>query len=110
MSDFGVLIKFKKNSGSFNKEDLAKIVSGLEQVVNPKDFPSNITNGNFLKLKEWDKGEYVSLITEYYLDQNEEELMDFAEEEDLEQAKDIIEKLKIILNDSIDMSAHLEEW
>lgn len=82
----------------------------LEKVVTDEEFPSNITEGNFKTIKQWDEGQFASFISEYYYDENEEELRLFAEQEDLEQAKKIIEKLKNELSSEFEMTAHLEDW
>lgn len=110
MSDFGVIIKFTKNSGELQASDLENIISALEEIVGKSnDFPSNIVEGNYLTLKKWEGNTYVSVITEYYLDENEQELREWASEEDIAQALDITQKLSLIFND-IQMSVHLEDW
>lgn len=110
MSDFGVIIKFIKKGGNLTIDEIANIEEVLKRVVTTAEFPSNITESNFATIKQWDEGEYVSFISEYYIDEDEEELRTFAEEEDLEQAKVIIEKLKNELSSDIEMTALLEEW
>jgi len=110
MSDFGVIIKFSKNSGNLTSDAISEIEVALEKVVTDEEFPSNITESNFATLKKWDEGEYVSFISEYYYDEDYEELKEFVEKEDLAQANKIIEKLKNELSSDIEMSAHFEEW
>jgi hypothetical protein len=110
MSDFGVIIKFSKPSSGLTSKEIEKIEEALKKVVTEEKFPSNITEGDFDTLKEWDEDEYVSFISEYYIDEDEEELKAFAEEEDLPEATKIIELLKSELPSEIEMSAHLEEW
>lgn len=108
MSDFGVIIKFKRSSGSLQSSDLEAIKSALGEIITEQEYPDNIVESNFLDLREWDEGEYVSIISEYYLD--EEEMRAFAEDEDLEQAKDIVLKLKTKLGSNFEISSHLEDW
>lgn len=110
MSDFGVLLKFSKNNVSLNGDDLLIISTALKNIVTNGNYPSNITDGNYLPLKLWENGVYVSVITEYYLGENEKELRQLAQEEDLSNAEAIIYDLKNILDIDINMSAQIEDW
>lgn len=110
MSDFGVIIKFSKSQGGLNQSDIDSIEFELKEVVTTSNsYPSNIVRGNYLPLRKWDEDSFVSVISEYYLDENEQELKQWAVEEELEWAKEIIEKLKLVLT-NINMSGSFEEW
>ncbi len=110
MSDFGAIITFKKKTGTFSSDDKTKIEKELKKVITEKEFPSNITKGNFEDLRIWDEDRYCSMITEYYLDENAEEIREFAEEDDIQECEKIIEKLKTNLETFFEMKASIEDW
>lgn len=110
MSDFGAIIIFKKKSGLFTSDDRKKVEKELKKVITDKEFPSNITEGNFAKLRGWDEDNYCSIVTEYYEDEDADEIREFAEEEDVQDCERIIEKLRPILETDFEMVAKFEDW
>ena len=109
MSDFGAIIIFSKNDGSsFTDDDKQAIKKELERVIKSGDYSSIIEEGNYLELKNWDEDKLCSMITEYYMDENFDEIFEFAKEEDTEDLEDIISKLN--LDPSIDVSSSFEVW
>jgi len=110
MSDFGAIIIFRKKTGSFSSDDKKKIEKELKKVITDKEFPSNITEGNFSELRGWDEDCYSSMITEYYDDEDTEEIREFAEEDDMQDCERIIEKLKLTLETDFEMEAKFEDW
>lgn len=110
MSDFGALIIFKKKNGNFSEDDKELIVKELKKVIKDGKYPSNIKDGDFDELKKWESDAYCSMITEYFIDESSEEIREFAKEEDLEEAKNIITKLQPKLIEHFIMEAKFEEW
>jgi hypothetical protein len=110
MSDFGAIIIFRKKVGSFSSDDKKKIEKELKKVITEKEFPSNITEGNFAELRGWDDDAYCSMITEYYDDEDAEEIREFAEEEDIPDCELIIKKLTPTLESDFEMEAKFEDW
>jgi hypothetical protein len=61
------------------------------------------------ELKDWvDQGSLAIILTEYYMDDDYDEIRDFAEEEDLEDAEIFIKKMK--LPRGIDVEAQFLDW
>ena len=110
MSDFGAIIVFTKKTGSFSTDDKKIIEKELKKIVTDKEFPSNITKGNFSELVSWGNNSYCSMITEYYEDEDAEEIRSFAEEDDIPDCERIIELLKSKLEDDFKMEAKFEDW
>jgi|SRR5690606_7594409 len=110
MSDFGAIIVFTKKSGTFTDYDKELIETKLKEIVTNTEFPSNITEGNFARLRGWEDDSYCSMITEYYEDEDSEEIREFAEEDDLQDCERIIEKLKPIFEEDFEMEAKFEDW
>lgn len=50
------------------------------------------------------------MVTEYYEDEDADEIREFAEEEDIQDCERIIEKLKPILETDFEMVAKFEDW
>ncbi|MAN26757.1 MULTISPECIES: hypothetical protein [Mesonia] len=111
MSDFGAMIIFRKaNSESFTDDDKNTIKSALKKVINKGNYSNLIKEGNYLNLKGWDNDKLCSLLTEYYIDENYDETVEFAKEEDLEDAKNISRQLQKELGDVYEVIASFEEW
>lgn len=110
MSDFGAIIIFRKKDGNFDSDDKNKIVNELKKVITEKEFTSNIVGGNFSELKIWQENACCSMITEYYDDENANQIWDFAKENDIEDCKRIIKLLKSNLPDDFSIEAKFEEW
>jgi len=108
MSDFGAIIIFSKSNSSISDEEKEIIQTELKRVIKSGDYSSIIEEGNYLELKNWDEDKLCSMITEYYIDENFDEIFEFAKEEDTEDLEDIISKLN--LDASINISASFEEW
>lgn len=83
MSDFGTVIFFTKKDGNINDNDLELLSSSIKNQIDLNDFPSNIKEGNINELKKWDDNILCSMITEYFFDENENEIRAIIEEEDL---------------------------
>lgn len=109
MSDFGSLLLFQRSNGDLTSEDLENIKSILKEVVTEGEFPSNITGGNFLDLRQWDSNVYCSLITEYYLDIESDDLKEYFLKYDIEDCEKIVKKLKPLLPE-IKVEARFEDW
>ena len=97
-----------KTKRAFTKEEKQIIQEELKRVIKSNDYSSIIEEGNYLELKNWDEDKLCSIITEYYIDENFDEIFEFAKEEDTEDLKDIISKLN--LDTSIEISSSFEEW
>ena len=110
MSDFGSIILFNKKAGEFNTSDQNKIKESLKKVIKENVFPLNITKGNFAELRKWDNDGYCSIITEYYDDEDSEEIWEFAKDDDVAECERIIELLKPDLLTDFDMEAKFEDW
>jgi len=109
MSDFGAIIIFSKKDGtSISDEEKEVIQAELKRVIKSGNYSSIIEEGNYLELKNWDVDKLCSMITEYYIDENFDEIFEFAKEEDLVDAEDIVSKLN--LESSIEISFSFEEW
>lgn len=108
MSDFGAIIIFSKSNSSISDEEKEIIQTELKRVIKSGDYSSIIEEGNYLELKNWDEDKLCSMITEYYIDENFDEIFEFAKEEDTEDLEDIISKLN--LDTSIEISSSFEEW
>lgn len=109
MSDFGTMIKFKKIEGTFENSDNERIVVELKNIIESNNFPSEISR-NYLSLREWESGVYCSIITEYYASEEDEELMEYAEEIDLETCYEIMNLLNPTFEGKFEISASLEYW
>ena len=110
MSDFGAIITFQKKNGSFSDDDKELIIKELKNIINHGNFPSNIKNGDYVILKKWYNQTYCSMITEYYDDEDSEEIRGFAEIEDIEEANQIITELKKVIGINFDMEVRFEDW
>lgn len=110
MSDFGAIIKFKKNGEDISEENIESIKSTLKTVINTEEYPSNITEGNFENIISWEENTYASLITEYYDGEDADEIRSFAEEEDLQDCDRIVSALASILGNDYEISASFEDW
>ena len=108
MSDFGAILIFSKSNSSISDEEKEIIQTELKRVIKSGDYSSIIEEGNYLELKKWDEDKLCSMVTEYYIDENFDEIFQFTEEEDIEDLEDIISKLN--LDASINISASFEEW
>ncbi len=109
MSDFGGILIFSKKDGSvFTPEEKQTIVNELERVIEHGNYPDIIREGNYRQLVDWGENTLASMITEYYLDEETEDLYDFAEEEDIELLEEMIEQLE--LPSQIEVKAAFEEW
>ncbi|MFT3794150.1 hypothetical protein [Flavobacterium sp.] len=110
MSDFGSMITFAKKEGELTDDDKEQIVGALEQAIVPSEFPSNITGGNFRKLRSLGDNVYCVLITEYYDDEDVDEMRDDIEADDLQECERIIKKLELSLGFVFEMEAKFEDW
>ena len=109
MSDFGGILIFSKKDGSvFTPEEKQIIINELERVIVNGDYPDHIREGNFRRLIDWGENTLASMITEYYMDDETEDLYDFAEEEDMDMLEEMIEQLE--LPSQIEVKAAFEEW
>lgn len=110
MSDFGAIIKFKKNDEEISEENIDSIKSALKTVINSEEYPSNIYEGSFANVIAWEENTYASLITEYYDGEDADEIRSFAEEEDLQDCNRIVSSLVSILGNDYEISASFEDW
>lgn len=110
MSDFGAIIKFKKNGEDISEENIESIKSALKTVINTEEYPSNITEGNFENIIGWDENTYASLITEYYDGEDAQEIREFAEDDDIQDCNRIVSSLTNILGSDYEISTSFEDW
>jgi len=110
MSDFGAIIIIKKVSGEMRPGDKNLIASHLVSIIDGGDYPKEIKTGNYKSLIEWgDEGALCSMLSEYY-DDDEDDIREFAEEEDMDEAEDIAEKLRGRLGPGFSITVAFEDW
>lgn len=110
MSDFGCLLVFKKQSGSLSQTDKELIINELSQEISEGSYSFMIEEGDYKTIYEWEDNSFCIRLTEYYSDEDEEEIWEFAQEEDLSDAKEIAEKLQLKFENSIDFTAIFTDW
>ena len=110
MSDFGAILIFKKNTGTFSSTDKTRILTELRLIIKNGGYSSVIKDGDFKTLYEWEGTALCSKLSEYYDDEGADDVREFAEEEDMEEAKSIIAKLKQKLGSEFIITASFEDW
>lgn len=111
MSAFGLIIKFKKkDETSFSDENKVMIVSKAEEIMEKEEYSSNLEESDYSTVHQWDDKEIFLIFSEYYDEHYEDELYQFIQENDLEEAKEIAEKLKELLGEEFEIEAKLEDW
>lgn len=111
MSDFGCILTFKKGSGSISESDKQAIIEDLDKIIPNSDYSMMIQDGDYKEFYEWDEGVLCVRLTEYYHGEDmDEDMIEFAKEEDLPDAVDIAEKLRLKLGNSFQVEALFADW
>jgi hypothetical protein len=111
MSDFGAILILKKASGNFTAQDKELIVEKLSSIIEAGDYLDIIKKGNYKSLIDWeDDTALCSMLTEYFDDENSEEVRAFAKEDDIEDVEDIAQKLQSKLGNSFTVVSAFEDW
>lgn len=108
MSDFGIVLIIKKNTGPFTEGEKANISRLLTDIAASGDHED--ISENFSKLEERDGNSLYTRFTEYYHDDAADEIREFAEEDDLPEAEEIAEQLQEKLGNGFSVSASMEDW
>lgn len=109
MSDFGCLLIFRKSGGRLSDSEKETIVDTLEGTIPDSNYSFAIQSGEYTEFYEWEDDVECIRLTEYYFD-GDEELYDFAKEEDLPDAEDIAQKLKKTLSEEVNIDVLFTEW
>ncbi|MDX2001556.1 MAG: hypothetical protein SFW35_03945 [Chitinophagales bacterium] len=110
MSDFGALILFGKDSANLSSDKRAIILDSINDTVQKGIFPAHIQEKQYTELSEWDDNSLCLKLTEYYDDDYRDEIWEFAQEEDLEEAKKLISAIKPKLGMALQISAIFTDW
>jgi hypothetical protein len=110
MSDFGALIIFRKASGTLSAEDKTLILDKLNEAVKNGEHSSHIKGAKYSKLIDWDENLHAVMLTEYFDDEDADEVREFAEEEDIDEANEIIAVLETSLGTDFKMEAVFTDW
>lgn len=111
MSDFGAILIIRKTSGSFTGGDKSTISSMLDAIISRSNYSEIIKTGAFKSLIGWDDDTALcSMLTEYYDDEDSEDVREFAEEEDMDEAAEIAEKLQARLGNGFTVTAAFQDW
>lgn len=110
MSDFGTLITFGKDSANLGPDKRAAILAAVNQAVKDGEFSSHIQDKNYTELHEWEDNTLCLKFTEYYEDEDADEIREFAEEEDIDEANELIEAIKPELDPDLEMAAIFTDW
>jgi hypothetical protein len=110
MSDFGALILFGEGSKNLNASERKYILTAINEAVKEGDYSSHIQEKVYAELWEW-KDDFLCLkFTEYYNDDDREEVWKFAEEEDIDEAEEFIAAIEPKLNLNLEISAIFTDW
>ena len=109
MSDFGAIITFKKSGSSLSDSDRDSILKNFNKIVEDGEYSSHIKSRSSYKFNKLDGVDCIKL-TEYYEDEDADEIREFAEEEDIYEANEIIDSLKAVTDSSIEMEARFLDW
>lgn len=109
MSDFGVIITFKKSGSSLSDTDRKSILTNFNKIVDDGEYSSHIKSRSSFKFYKLDGVDCIKL-TEYYEDEDADEIREFAEEMDMEEASEIIDSLKAVTDSSIEVEARFLDW
>ncbi len=110
MSDYGCIITFKKRSGNLSNSNKQAITNKLNELIPDSDYSYMIQEGDYETFYDWGEGIECIRLTEYYFDDDEDEIAEFAEEEDLPDAEDIVEKLNQVFMNDIEIKALFTSW
>lgn len=110
MSDFGAVLIIKKVAGDMRPGDKNLIASHLVSIIETGHYSGSIKDGPYKNLNEWNEAnELCSMLTENY-DNDGEESREFAEEEDMDDADEIAQKLRARLGPAFSVTASIEDW
>lgn len=110
MSDFGALILFGTGSASLGQDKREAILAAVNEAVQNGEFSSHIKEKRYTELCEWEDDTLCLKLTEYYDDDDRDEIWDFAEEEDTVEAEELIKSIKPILDPNREISVIFTDW
>lgn len=110
MSDFGALITFGEGSASLGPEKRAAILAAVNEAVQKGEYSSHIKEKRYTELHEWEDETLCLKFTEYYNDDDRDEIWEFAEEEDVEEAEELIEQITPKLDPDLDIAVIFTDW
>ena len=111
MSDFGSLITLGKGSTkSLDQGQKANFLGALNEAISEGEYSILIKERQYEEFVEWEDDTLSIMLTEYYDDEDRDDIWEFAEEEDIAQAEEIIEAVNAKLDEPIDMKAIFTEW
>lgn len=93
MSDFGAVLIFSKKGGKQGSDDKSLILQEVNKTIENGDYSSHIKGKIYKELYDWEDNSFCLKFTEYYDDDDREEIWEFAEEEDLEEAQELIDTI-----------------
>ncbi|HOY42212.1 MAG TPA: hypothetical protein PLX60_10135 [Chitinophagales bacterium] len=113
MSDFGtMIIATKKDNNGFTNSELSDLSSKLKSIIKKEDYTNALGKDFMDDFQEESDGSAIVLLSEHFYGgdiKEDEESFDFVKESELEQAKEMAEKLSIEFSE-IDFDAQTEEW
>lgn len=108
MSDFGVIVIFKRsNNKPIRKNEKKEIVYLLDEIISSEAYDDKIVGREKVELLGWDMF-HCFLVSEYYSAGLDEELTLLIQEEDFALAERLISQLD--LDSNLYASVHIEEW
>lgn len=110
MSDFGAILIIEKNTGSLSSEDKAEITAAISEIITAGDYSEVIIEGDYKTIYGWNEDGHCIKLTEYYDDEDADEVRESAKEEDMEEAQEIAEKLIEKLGNDYTIVAAFEDW
>ncbi|MCB9261954.1 MAG: hypothetical protein H6607_06230 [Flavobacteriales bacterium] len=109
MSDFGCVLLFTKSDGELNSQDKQKVIEKLDEIIPDSDYSFMIQDGDYRTFSDWGDGIQCIRLTEHY-DDEDEELAEFAEEDELPDAEEIAQILQDLLGDGYEVKAEFTGW
>lgn len=111
MSDFGLLMSVvKKDGGTFSAEELTSIGNAMESIISAEEYANTLGEPFLHEFSSSNEPEAVAQLSEYYFgDEEPEESMEFVEENELDEAKELATKMGERFSE-MTFTATLEEW
>jgi|GEM_PF-5181689 len=108
MSDFGIIIKFNKDN-AISKEQLANIKTAIQDEINTNEYTISIDEISEMEIQDWGDNIPFIILKEYYDDGMDEDLIEFINDNDLEEIKEIAAKLSTSFED-VEFIAEIRNW
>lgn len=110
MSDFGAIIKLTKQDGNFTDEEKEYIPTVLTKIVEDADLSSNLIESNYQEIHQWEDNTIIFIFCEYYTSHFEPDMLEFIQDNDLEELKEVAEVLATNVGEEYTVEALLEDW